>query len=87
LIEGDGVHFSKCYRAENPSPDLGSLLGKMLRIDVDGEQNGLKYRIPVDNPFYGNNRGIRQEIYSYGLRNPWKFTIDPPTNQVWFVLP
>jgi glucose/arabinose dehydrogenase len=86
VATGDGVHFSKCYREDNPAPNLGTLLGKMLRIDVDGEANGMKYRIPADNPFVGNKNGIREEIYAYGLRNPWKFTIDPPTQQIWFVL-
>lgn len=55
--------------------DLGSLLGKMLRIDP--RPKGTRaYRIPPDNPFVGRS-GARPEIYSYGLRNPWRFSFDP----------
>ena len=54
---------------------LGTLLGKILRIDVDG---GAPYSIPADNPFVGR-AGARGEIWSYGLRNPWRFTFDAGT--------
>lgn len=56
--------------------NLGSLLGKILRIDVDNTIPGLAYGIPADNPLAGNTGGNRQEIYAYGLRNPWKFSFD-----------
>jgi len=56
--------------------NLGSLLGKILRIDVQGEGNGRPYRIPSDNPYIGNASGWREEIYAYGLRNPWRFSWD-----------
>ena len=52
--------------------DLGSLLGKMLRIDVDG---GSPYAIPAGNPFF-DAVGARPEIWAYGLRNPWRFSFD-----------
>lgn len=59
------------------SQDLGSLLGKMLRIDV----STLPYTIPPDNPFIGVP-GARPEIIHYGLRNPWRFSIDPQTGDM-----
>jgi glucose/arabinose dehydrogenase len=52
-----------------------SLLGKMLRIDVDGQASGLHYRIPSDNPFTGRTT-YRPEIWAKGLRNPWRFSFD-----------
>ena len=60
------------HRAQNPS----DLLGKMLRIDVnvpDGDEAG--YRIPPDNPFIGGHPA-RDEIWAFGLRNPWRYTFD-----------
>lgn len=61
---------------ENNGQDRTTLLGSILRIDVDNAQPGLDYSIPGDNPFVGNNQGFREEIYAYGLRNPWRFSID-----------
>lgn len=55
--------------------NLQTLLGKMLRIDVDHTSPGLPYAIPSDNPFLnGTDRG---EIWAYGFRNPWRFSFDP----------
>lgn len=61
--------------------DLNTLLGKMLRIDVDSAS---PYAIPSDNPFAndGNNATL-DEIWAYGLRNPWKFSFDSQTNDIW----
>lgn len=56
----------------NNAQTLSNLLGKILRIDVDG---GLPYSIPADNPFLGNP-GAREEIWALGLRNPWRFSFD-----------
>ncbi|HEV8340252.1 MAG TPA: PQQ-dependent sugar dehydrogenase [bacterium] len=56
----------------NNGQRLDTLLGKMLRIDVDG---GTPYRVPPDNPFVGR-AGARGEIWAYGLRNPWRFSFD-----------
>lgn len=55
------------------------LLAKMLRIDVDG---GMPYGIPEDNPFKGVP-GIRPEVWAYGLRNPWRFSFDPETRDMY----
>jgi glucose/arabinose dehydrogenase len=58
--------------------DLGTLLGKILRIDPRPGA-GRPYRIPADNPFAGRP-GAAPEIYAYGLRNPWRFSFDPETD-------
>jgi hypothetical protein len=55
----------------------------MLRLDVDNPSGGMSYGIPPDNPFVGNTEGWREEIWAYGFRNPWRFSIDPITGQVW----
>jgi glucose/arabinose dehydrogenase len=55
-----------------------SLLGAMLRLDVD---SGVPYSIPADNPFASG--GGRPEIYAYGLRNPWRWSFDRETGQLW----
>jgi glucose/arabinose dehydrogenase len=60
---------------ERNGQDLGSLLGKLLRIDP---AKGAPYSVPPDNPFV-NRPGARPEIYSYGLRNPWRFSFDSAT--------
>jgi hypothetical protein len=60
-----------------------SLLGKILRIDVNSPSTGRNYGIPPDNPFAGNSLGYGEEIYAYGFRNPWRFSFDPPTGRFW----
>lgn len=58
--------------------DPDTLLGALLRIDVD---SGSPYAIPADNPFVGG--GGAAEIYAWGLRNPWKFSFDRATGDLW----
>jgi glucose/arabinose dehydrogenase len=53
-----------------------SLLGKLLRIDVDQASSSQPYLVPADNPFVGQ-AGARAEIWAYGLRNPWRYAFDP----------
>ena len=63
--------------------NLATLLGALLRIDVDQPMNDANYGIPADNPFAGNTDGYREEIYAYGLRNPWRFSFDLVTGRLW----
>ncbi|HKX45667.1 MAG TPA: PQQ-dependent sugar dehydrogenase, partial [Planctomycetota bacterium] len=77
---GDGGSaFDPLGNAQN----LGSLLGKVLRIDVDAPPQGhLAYAVPVDNPFVGVP-GARDEILAYGLRNPWRLSVDEDQGDLW----
>jgi uncharacterized repeat protein (TIGR03806 family) len=62
--------------------DLGTLAGKILRLDVDHPDSGKRYGIPKDNPFAGR-AGARPEIWAYGLRQPWKMSFDSATGDLW----
>ena len=59
--------------------DPSTLLGSILRIDVDG---GVPYAIPTDNPFVGDSGGA-DETWAYGLRNPWRFSFDRSTGDLY----
>ncbi|WP_159471844.1 sorbosone dehydrogenase family protein [Dyadobacter sp. 3J3] len=59
----------------NNAQNKKSFLGKILRIDVNATTKG-NYGIPADNPFVGNTDGSYEEIYAFGLRNPWKISFD-----------
>ncbi len=61
----------------NNAQNTNILLGKILRIDVNNPSGGNNYGIPPNNPFAGG--GGRPEIYTYGMRNPWRFSQDPVT--------
>lgn len=58
-----------------------SLLGKILRLDVSGGP-GSPYRVPGDNPFVGDKE-FRPEVWAWGLRNPWRFSFDRETGDLW----
>jgi glucose/arabinose dehydrogenase len=65
----------------NNAPNLGVLLGKILRIDPKRAGNA-SYSVPADNPFVGRP-GALAEIWMYGLRNPWRFSFDRTTRDLW----
>lgn len=67
----------------NRAQNRAELLGKILRIDVDRTTVTTNYAIPSTNPFVGNTQGWREEIFAYGLRNPWKFSFDAQTGDIW----
>ncbi len=67
----EDVHWSRLADSERSAQNLQDLRGKILRINRDGT-------IPMDNPFFGK-AGVRWEVYAYGLRNPYRFKVDPET--------
>jgi glucose/arabinose dehydrogenase len=60
---------------------LDSLLGKILRIDVDSAPSSAPYTIPPDNPYATRTQGA--EVWDLGLRNPWRFSFDRATGDLW----
>jgi glucose/arabinose dehydrogenase len=62
--------------------NTNTLLGKILRIDVDHKADGKNYAIPKDNPFVGKAE-TKPEIYAYGFRNIWRFAFDRKTGDLW----
>ncbi len=67
---------------DNHAQSRGSLLGKMLRIDVDATSPGKAYRIPTNNP-YAKSTIAKREIWARGLRNPWRFSFDRANGDLW----
>lgn len=64
--------------------NLHSFAGKLLRIDVDKNTNNKFYSIPKDNPFISHpDEKVLREIFSYGLRQPWRFSFDSKTGDLW----
>ena len=64
---------------QNNAQDLSNFMGKILRIDVDSKEENKNYGIPEDNPFTHADEA-KDEIFAYGLRNPWKFSFDRVRN-------
>ena len=75
---GDGGGVGDPYEQ---AQDVGSLLGKVMRIDVDHPEFPLPYGIPIDNPFALG--GGRPEVWAWGFRNPWRWEFDPATGDLW----
>ena len=74
---GDGANPDDVH---GHAQDRRTLLGAILRLDVDGAE---PYGVPPDNPFVGNGQGWREEIWAWGLRNPWRFSFDRATGLLW----
>jgi glucose/arabinose dehydrogenase len=77
ISQGDG---GSAGDPQGNAQNTNSFLGKMHRIDVSA--NDSTYRIPTNNPFYGQT-GKKQEIWSYGLRNPWRCSFDRLNGDLW----
>ncbi len=87
---GDGGSGGDPWGAIGNGQNLTTLLGKLLRIDVNGSTGNVPYRIPPANPYAGNalcNAGTGTqscpEIYAYGLRNPWRWSFDRGSGELW----
>ena len=79
ITSGDGTSDSDT-NVTGQKMDL--LLAKVLRIDIDHPAEGKTYSVPQDNPFVGR-KGIRPETWAFGLRNPWRLSVDPLTGDIW----
>lgn len=82
LYIGVGDGGSANGDAANVSQNGLNMLGKVLRIDVNSQPGGNPYAIPADNPFVGN-AAYNPEIYAYGVRQPWRFSFDALTKNLW----
>lgn len=79
VTSGDGTSDSD---TNVKGQGLDHLLAKVLRIDVDHPEEGKSYAVPKDNPFV-NMKDARPETWAYGLRNPWRITVDKKTGHIW----
>ena len=86
----DGMLYISTGDGRGPNPpdplntgqDCSDLLSSILRIDVDKKDAGKNYAVPKDNPFV-NVKDVRPEIWAFGLRNPWRMSIDRKTGDLW----
>ncbi len=79
ITHGDGGDANDPF---GNGQNTNTLLGKILRIDVDHKSDGKNYAIPKDNPFVGSDNK-RPEIWAYGFRNIWRFAFDRKTGDLW----
>nr|XP_032812112.1 HHIP-like protein 1 [Petromyzon marinus] len=75
IFTGDGGMAGDPFGRFGNAQNKSALLGKVLRVDVDGNDVGAPYRVPPDNPFVGE-RNARPEVYAYGARNMWRCSFD-----------
>lgn len=83
IATGDGGGGGDNHGEIGNGQDRTTLLGNILRINVNSMDNGLNYAIPDDNPFVQNQSGYWEEIFAYGLRNPWRMSFDSETGRLW----
>jgi glucose/arabinose dehydrogenase len=76
---GDGGGAGDQHGTIGNGQNMNTLLGKILRIDVNTDQG---YNVPSDNPFV-NRKDVKPEIFAYGMRNPWRFSFDKKTGQLY----
>jgi glucose/arabinose dehydrogenase len=80
--EGDGGGGGDRHGEHGNGQNPGVLLGKIMRIDPSARTGSLPYGIPAGNPFTGK-AGYRPEIWALGVRNPWRFSFDRTTGDLW----
>ena len=80
IAMGDGSGGFDTY---SNGQDLTTLHGNILRINIDTNSTYGNYDIPLDNPFNNNTENYREEIYAFGMRNPWRISFDRLTGKLW----
>lgn len=68
---------------QNRAQNLDSLLGKILRIDIDNPSDGKNFGIPASNPYASSPNANRKQVFAYGLRNVWRMSFDAVTGKLW----